>query len=376
MILAVLPDRVANVIAGPCIVVAVAAALASPLRAGPLAPPSGPIVSTAGPEPRTSLSPINTPGDATCVFRIDTPGSYYLTANIVATGGKNGVIVVADNVTLDLNGFTIEQGDALGFPIGVSTNNTSRRGLVVRNGSINNFKGYGIFGQARESLFEDLSFYENKSGSLELFQADDSTARNIRIFSSTGEAGLQLSSNARVENCTVDGGNTGIIVGSNSVVTGCVLVNQPSVGIAIFGGVVENCSVSATQNANSFNAGGINAGVSVIVRNCSIRGIPSAGIFIGGDATITDCQIAQCVKGIASSQFSSGRTGISDNDITDCSSVAFDLPAGKHLVIGNRLRGNAANINAGPSVIFGEFVTCAPGVLPAAATNATANLVW
>ncbi|MBS0189955.1 MAG: right-handed parallel beta-helix repeat-containing protein [Phycisphaerales bacterium] len=344
--------------------------------AGPLTPPPGPISPTPGPEPRTPLNSFNTPGDATSVFRIDAPGSYYLTTNLVATGGKSGITIVADNVTLDLNGFTIEQGDALGFPIGISTNNTNRRGLVVRNGNINNFKGYGIFGQARDSLFEDLTFHENKSGSLELFQADDCTARNIRIFTTTGEAGLQLSNNARVENCVVDGGNTGIMVSGNSVVTGCVLVNQPSVGITIFGGLVEDCSVSSTKNANSFNAGGINAGGSVIVRNCSIRGIASAGIFIGGDATIKGCSISSCVKGIASSQFSGGSTTISDNDIADCSTVALDLLSGKHLVIGNRFRGNASNINAGPSVAFGAFVACVPGVLPAAAANPTANLVW
>ncbi|MFO0859207.1 MAG: right-handed parallel beta-helix repeat-containing protein [Phycisphaerales bacterium] len=344
--------------------------------AGPLMPPAGPISPTKGPEPRTPLDAFNTPGDATCVFRIDAPGSYYLTDNLITTGGKSAILVAADNVTLDLNGFTIEQGDALGFPIGITTNNLSRRGLVVRNGSINNFKGYGIFGQARESLFEDLSFHENKSGSLELFQANDCTARNVRILTTTGEAGLQLSSNARVENCIVDGGNTGIMVGDNSVVTGCVLVNQPSVGIAIFGGVVEHCSVSSTKTTNSFNAGGINAGGSIIVRDCSIRSIPSAGIFISGDATIENCLINACAKGIASSQFSSGRTTITNNDIADSSTAAFDLPAGKHLVIGNRLRGNATNINAGPSVVYGEFVTCGPGVLPAGAANPTANLVW
>ena len=84
--------RYARLSVARCIAIAVITAVGVPAFAGPLSPPPGPINSTPSPEPRTPLSPLNTPGDATCVFRIDAPGSYYLTGNLIATGGKSATI--------------------------------------------------------------------------------------------------------------------------------------------------------------------------------------------------------------------------------------------------------------------------------------------
>ncbi|MDX2145952.1 MAG: hypothetical protein SFZ23_00380 [Planctomycetota bacterium] len=327
-------------------------------------------------EPRTLVSAATTPGNATAMFVISQPGSYYLGGNVNATGGRHGIVIAADNVTLDLNGYTIDGAGSPGFPSGITSNNTNRRALMVRNGNINNFAGYGIFAQTRDSAFESLGFSGNRSGGLELFQSNNCIAREVRITMPSGEAGLQLSSNARVENCIVDGGFNGIIVGANSVVTGSVAVNQPGSGIVSGGGIVDTCSVYSTNGTTSFNAAGISTGPGVTVRNCSVRDVRSAGIFIGGDGRIEGCRITQCNRGIASSQFSSGRTVIQDNDISDSGTMAIDLPSGKHLVLGNRLRGNAGAINANPSVVLGEVVLCGPGALPASASNPTVNLVW
>jgi hypothetical protein len=353
-----------------------AAAIGRVASAGPLDPPPGPISPTPGPEPRTPVGATTTPGDAQSMYRITQPGSYYLTGNVIATGPRNGIGIAADNVTLDLNGFTIDGASTSGFPSGISSLNATRRGLVVRNGNINNFPGYGIFSHFRDSAFEDLSLAGNKSGSLELFQADNSIARHVRVYSTTGEVGIQLTENCRILDCVVDGGNTGIIAGAGSVISGCATTNQPSTGIVIGSGRVENCSVYTTTSTNAFNNGGISAGHASNVRRCTIRSVASAGVFISGDGAIEECVIENCGKGIASSQFAGGRVRIERNDICDCTTAGMDLPSGKHLVIANRLRGNAVSINAGAAVVLGDMVTCGPGALPAAAANPTANLVW
>src|SRR5262245_50105057 len=88
------------------------AGLALTALAGPLNPPVGPVTSTyktlSDVEPRTAINATNTPGDATCLFRITTPGSYYLTGNVTGVPGK-AIITVANagqvGVTIDLNGF-------------------------------------------------------------------------------------------------------------------------------------------------------------------------------------------------------------------------------------------------------------------------------
>jgi len=356
------------------------AAVAGWSFAGPLEPPAGPVASTyktlTEVEPRILVSPENTPGDFFAMFVINQPGSYYLGGNVVVTGGKHGIVIAADNVTLDLNGFAIDGAANTGFMNGISTSNATRRGVVVRNGNINNFAGYGIFGQTRDSHYEDLGFVGNKSGGLELFQADNCIARNVRITMPSGEAGLQLSNNARVENCIVSGGFNGIIVAANSVVTGCVTTDQPGSGIISNGGIVQNCSVFTTTGTTSFNNAGIRIGYGGSVRNCTVRSVASAGVFVDGDCTIEECHITQCKRGISTSAFTSGRAVIRNNDISDSGITAIDLPTGKHLVIGNRLRGNVVNVNANAAVVLGDIVNCAGSPLPASAANPTANLVW
>ncbi len=114
------------------------------------------------------------------------------------------------------------------------------------------------------------------------------------------------------------------------------------------------------------------------MRRCSIPNVASAGVFAAGNAPVEDCQISQCARGVAASQFAGGITLIEGNEFNDCTGTAIDLPARKRMVIGNRLRGNAANINANANanVVLGEVVVCGPGTLPAAAANPTASLVW
>ena len=59
-------------------------------------------------EPRT---PIGAVGESTATIAINQPGSYVLMGNLKVTDG-DGIMINADNVTLDLNGFTISSTEA------------------------------------------------------------------------------------------------------------------------------------------------------------------------------------------------------------------------------------------------------------------------
>jgi hypothetical protein len=50
-------------------------------------------------EPRTPI--------AALPFTISSPGSYYVTGNLAGVANQDGIIINADNVTLDLGGFEI-----------------------------------------------------------------------------------------------------------------------------------------------------------------------------------------------------------------------------------------------------------------------------
>src|SRR6185295_18246660 len=120
------------------------------LSAGPLNPPAGPVASTNKTlnevEPRIAINATNTPGDATNLFKITQPGSYYLTGNITGVSGKNGIgIAVAANgpsVTIDLMGFEL-----VGVPgslIGITTTVLNGRNVEIVNGTVRAWGNNGI----------------------------------------------------------------------------------------------------------------------------------------------------------------------------------------------------------------------------------------
>jgi parallel beta-helix repeat protein len=79
------------------------------LTAGDLNPPGPPTTGTMKPlnevEPRTAVQSLS--GDANNHHIISEPGSYYMTGNLVAEPNKCGIKIMANNVSLDLCGFTL-----------------------------------------------------------------------------------------------------------------------------------------------------------------------------------------------------------------------------------------------------------------------------
>ena len=76
--------------------------LSTAFAQGSLTPPGAPAATMKSLdqiEPRTPISSLP--------FTISTSGSYYLTTNLFESSG-DGIIVTADNVTLDLNGFVLD----------------------------------------------------------------------------------------------------------------------------------------------------------------------------------------------------------------------------------------------------------------------------
>src|SRR5262249_50177124 len=113
---------------------------------GPLTPPGAPaptMKTLDQVEPRIPVNATNTPGDATSVFKITQPGSYYLTGNLAGVSGKHGIYITSGNVTLDLMGFDlVGVGGSLD---GIHVDNTAVSvNYTVRNGSVRNWGGNGV----------------------------------------------------------------------------------------------------------------------------------------------------------------------------------------------------------------------------------------
>src|SRR5688572_6092132 len=105
--------------------------------AGPLTPPAGPVSPThktlTEMEPRTPISSLP--------FTISQPGSYYLTADLTGVSGQAGITVAADNVTIDLRGYTLR--GVAGSTGGIIANFMFAN-VALRDGFVRGWGGTGV----------------------------------------------------------------------------------------------------------------------------------------------------------------------------------------------------------------------------------------
>ena len=246
---------------------------------GSLTPPGapGPTMKTLQQvEPRTPISSLP--------FTITNRGSYYVTTNLNSGGG--GIIIETNDVSVDLNGFTLTSNGSL-FGIAVLS---ARNNLVVRNGIFRNW-GSGVgAGLTTHSTFEDL-----------------------HVTGGSG-AGINTGNYCQVLRCTVSGNtNAGIFAGDYCTISEC----------------------HASGNANN----GIRTGDHGQVIGSTASGNTNAGILTGTYATVFRCY--------ASTNGGNGVQVTTGSKISECSSV---LNRGHGIVLVNygtvqdsTAKGNALN---------------------------------
>ncbi len=275
--------------------------ITSAALAGPLDPPPGPIESTGKTltevEPRTAINSVNTPGDSDSAFRITQSGSYYLTQNISIIGfisDLHAIEIAADNVTIDLNGFTLT--GLSGTLNGIRTDGTGHHNIVIKNGTIQSFlTGIALNGtDSTEIAVEKVSVL------------------NCDVI------GIAIRS-GRVSDCVVkDSGGTGIIASSNSFVETCTIENSGSDGINAGSGSIIRDNI-VRDNFND----GIRVASRCIVRDNLVSGNGlatgnKAGIQIyGGDSLIQSNVIVSNEFGLRSSSVSIFAQNIVSNNVID-----------------------------------------------------------
>ena len=235
---------------------------------GDLNPPPGPPAPTMKSldqiEPRTPVDVAHTPGDATSMFIISAPGSYYLTGNITGVSGQDGIRIASDNVTLDLSGFVL---------IGVSgslhgiTVPAARTNVTIRNGTVRNWGQKGVDAAlVSNGTLESLSASNNGTAGL-------AAGLNCRVsacvaLNNTGE-GITFLGGCTIKGCSVQGNYAGLSttdLGGGSDITGCTAFANTTVGIsAFFGNTVSGCTTRYNGNAG--------IGVS---SNCTVSGCTSS----------------------------------------------------------------------------------------------------
>jgi parallel beta-helix repeat protein len=280
-------------------------------------------------DPRTALSTNTTPGDASDLYIISQPGSYYLTSNIVTTGtyAGTGIEITANNVTLDLNGFSVSCTSPNTGTYGIYIPNTQTN-ITVRNGNVNGWF-YGLFGYTGYSadlVFEKLNVVNcNKSGN---------------------GYGITVNGPAVIRDCTFEGNVTGISCNNNvspggSLIVGCTVNDNAFYGIECSGGgIISGC----TANNNL-------VGIQVIFNQ--FGNSPSDGLLVS-KCTANNNNYGIYVQG--------ARNRVEGNHLVNNGSYGLYVAGGSgysnNIVIGNSAAGSGtANYSISGTQITGPIIT-------------------
>ena len=243
-----------------------------------------------------AINAINTPGDSSNQFIINTPGHYYLTGNITGVNGKRGILLNSDDITIDLNGFQMR--GVAGSGVGISDGGVNRGNVTICNGKIVSWGFSGIYLQASfDSIIHDLIVTNN--GQYGITCGDDCNIRDC-VIRDNAFSNVVTGFNANISHCSAVGSATGIgfDLGQDSSISACVATFSNSVGIrAAPGCQISHCA--ANQNAG----GGIQTDIGAVVQSCTTFNNSGAGITIGAGSTVTDSAANQntAVEAIQSS---------------------------------------------------------------------------
>lgn len=192
------------------------------LLAGPLDPPGGAISSThktlTQVEPRTPIDPSQVP------VVISERGSYYLTDDLrPVTLGEPVIRVQADDVTLDLNGFSVIGASEVGLAtVGIELAQGATN-LAVRNGAIRECQGHGV--------------------AAELGGEGVVTLERLHLVNNAGAGAFFSNHHVRIIDCVSRSNDEGGILCFVGLVHGCsVNVNgtQGEAGISCIAGLIQS----------------------------------------------------------------------------------------------------------------------------------------
>jgi parallel beta-helix repeat protein len=188
---------------------------------------------------------------------LNNSGSYYLTAPLSMGSNLHGIQISADNVTIDLNGYSLvgtSNSHSGVYIIGLHSN------IVVKNGSL---MGWGWEG-------------------VDLNSADNGRVERLQV-SGVIRSGIRLGLNGKALDCQVIGGRAGLVGFEACEFRQCQALN-------IRGHGFEPGSRALIEGCQAINCGtnGIYAGNETVIRNCQVISNQASGISVGTRCEVSD----------------------------------------------------------------------------------------
>jgi hypothetical protein len=219
-----------------------------------------------------NVTPGDTPGFP---VTISLPGSYRLAGNLtVPDANTNAIVIAADHVSIDLNGFAIlgptDCSGGLnpcanaGTGSGIRTDN-DRFNITIRNGTVQGMGLAGIFLTGDSHLVEYMHVRSNGSGGLAVFSSRDQAGSIVQNNTAqrNGGDGIQVTRGLVSHNVAdVNGNGIRILVGSVSsnvvtrnVGTGLILLGNPFQGGNYIGNMANGNFVDVNVSGAWVNQG-------------------------------------------------------------------------------------------------------------------------
>ena len=226
-----------------------------------------------------------TPGDAPGFpVTISQPGSYRLASNLtVPDENTTAIEITAENVTLDLNGFTI-QGPTVcgGLPLVCAPTGSGRgvsggrRGITLVNGTVEGMGNRGVLlgAEARVEQVRAVSNGENgisagedsvvtgniasRNGGTGMNAANSTVSGNTA--SRNGGGGISAIACTVTENIVENNGGTGIFATLGSTVMGNMAFHNGILGISTAAETGYNHNVSSNNTGPAIGGTGVSLG--------------------------------------------------------------------------------------------------------------------
>ncbi len=227
--------------------------LSNAFAQGSLTPPGAPaptMLTLNQIEPRTPVDATHTGSGGSAEFLITQPGSYYLTTNVVGVSSLHGINISANNVTLDLNGFTLQGSSSAFDAIYIHAGYTN---VTVRNGNISGWSnasstyGYGLECYATNVVLERLKVSANRYG---IYLDGSGVVRDCNCYSSSSN-GIYVVTGAVSDCVALNNANYGIDVGTDCTVKDCTSDNN-YVGIYVSG---NGCQIAGNTCGGNSDSG-------------------------------------------------------------------------------------------------------------------------
>lgn len=344
-----------------------------------------------------SVTPVTAPILGTPIsvlpFTISQCGRYFLTECLTGVSGQHGVTIDADDVTLDLKGFSLTgvPGSLDGVHIAPARLNTT-----VCAGTVRNWGGDGIDSSAPTSFHLRVNGVTIDSNGGAGVHANDEAELVDCLARGNGLDGFTIDRSGHIENCIARlNGGDGFDASSGSVLTRCTADNnagsgiicggsvsasrsiQHSIGLRLIAGVAMNCEVSNSGTGIDVTSGvvvnctaiggdeGIVADNSA-VRGCTVRFNDVVGIRANSHCTVVNNHCSENGLGVGGRGIITNTSSRIEGNTIEASDIGIEAVGPSNLILKNS---SSAGFTLAPGNTLGPIVNIAAGGDLAAITD-------